>query len=457
MNPVAPTSSVPPAFAEESVLTRMRSRYLTQALELEERRAPLILPLALMATATLVVGAVVWAAWTRVPEVAMTSGIVMPAGRMQTVQHLEGGIIETLLVGNGDPVAAGQLLATLAAAPAESDNLQVAARRAALTLKLARLTAQLEGREWLEPPAAEVGPDPALLARERALLAETLQSRRAQLEVLERQALRGYSEAEGLRAQIEALSQESQALERKREAWANARIQAVIPETDRLDLEARVARATADVRQLQTSLASAEHAAGEAELRAAEFRQRMREEDFAQIEETGSLLDETTAQQPRTDDRLRRLELRAPVAGTVQALTVHGTGEVLAPGGTLLEIVPAGAELEVEARVSTVDIGHVHAGQEVDVRVHSYEPERFGTVRGEVAMVSASTYLDENEQPYYKAVVRLDQQWVGDDPRRSPLMNGMTVDAQIILGDKSILDYLLKPVYRGLSQAFRER
>lgn len=436
---------------------RLRARYLTQALELEEHNAPLVVPLGVLATAALVIGTVVWSAYTEVPEVAMATGTVVPQGESQPVQHLEGGIVESLLVRNGDRVESGQLLATLAAAPAESENLQIDARSTGLRLRIARLQAQIAGTRELHLDRADVDQEPQLAEREQALFEETHQSRQAQLEVLSFQGVRFGAEAEGVGRQIAALREEVGALERKQAMYASGQQAQVVPRGELLDLDARLARTRADLQQLETQRSSSQNSAGEAAIKVEEFTRRMREEDYTKLEEASQQLSELEAQTPRSLDRVQRLELRSPVTGIVQALALKGAGEVIEPGGTLLEIVPENVPLQVEARVSTVDVGHVHPGQLVDVRVHSYEPERFGTVSGELLMVSASTYLDELQQPYYKAKVALAQNHVGNDPKRSPLMAGMTVDAQIILGKKTILDYLLAPVYRGINQAFRER
>ena len=156
-------------------------------------------------------------------------------------------------------------------------------------------------------------------------------------------------------------------------------------------------------------------------------------------------------------DRVERLEVRAPVRGVVNALAVHSVNAVIQPGQELLEIVPMADELVVEARVMPHDIGHVEEGQAADIRVSSYDFARFGAVLGVVRQLSASTYLDENLQPYYRAVIALDQDHVGDQPGVNRIIPGMTVEADIKTGSKTILDYLLRPVSRGLSSAFQER
>ena len=126
---------------------------------------------------------------------------------------------------------------------------------------------------------------------------------------------------------------------------------------------------------------------------------------------------------------MSRLAVRAPVAGIVKGLTLNTIGSVIEPGQVIMEIVPVGDALIVESRVSTTDVGHIHPGQTVDVKVLSYETTRFGTLAGTLQRVSASTYLDESNSPYYRAEISLARNYLGDDPNRHPILPGMTVEA----------------------------
>ena len=195
----------------------------------------------------------------------------------------------------------------------------------------------------------------------------------------------------------------------------------------------------------------------EARRRRAELLARLREASGKEASKLGSELAELEQALQRARARVRRLKVRAPVAGVVKGLAVNTIGSVVEPGAVLMEIVPIGKSLVVESRVSTADVGHIRAGQPVEVRVASYESARFGTVEGTLERVSASTYVDEHGKPYYRAEVALSRKYLGNDPERAPLLPGMTVEADIITGHKSLLDDILKPVYRGFQTAFRER
>lgn len=159
----------------------------------------------------------------------------------------------------------------------------------------------------------------------------------------------------------------------------------------------------------------------------------------------------------RLQDRVQRLQITAPVGGIVQGLTVTSINAVVEPGQVILRVVPVDDELIVESRISPRDIGHVHPGQQADVRFDSYDYARFGSISGTVRRISPSTYLDEHRNPYYRAEIRLSKYYLADQPAALRIIPGMTVQADIRTGSKSILDYLVKPISRGFATAFRER
>ena len=155
----------------------------------------------------------------------------------------------------------------------------------------------------------------------------------------------------------------------------------------------------------------------------------------------------------RARDRVARLDVRAPVRGIVKGLATHTIGGVVAPGGQITEIVPADKELVVEARISPIDIGHIKLGQKAAVKVTTYDFARFGAVDGEVSKISATTFKDRQDEIYYKAEIKLAKNSVGNNP----ILPGMVTEIDIITGERTLLRYLLRPVFQSLDAAFSER
>jgi HlyD family type I secretion membrane fusion protein len=129
---------------------------------------------------------------------------------------------------------------------------------------------------------------------------------------------------------------------------------------------------------------------------------------------------------------------------------------VIQPGEEIMQIVPENA-MEVEAQLNPKDAGNTQIGQNVTVKVSAYDYSRFGSIEGKLKSVSASTFLDENKRPYYKAFITLNQLYVGKNPNANKLSVGMTVQADIHTGQKTLLQYLIKPVYNAVKSSFTER
>ena len=122
----------------------------------------------------------------------------------------------------------------------------------------------------------------------------------------------------------------------------------------------------------------------------------------------------------------------------------------------ILQIVPIDDEMIIEAKIIPEEIGRIGLGQDVNVKFDSYDPARYGTVYGKVSQLSASTYLDDKQEPYYRAEITLEKNYVGNLSSKMKIIPGMTVQAEVKTGSKSILDYLMKPVSRGFNNAFTE-
>ena len=153
-------------------------------------------------------------------------------------------------------------------------------------------------------------------------------------------------------------------------------------------------------------------------------------------------------------DVANRTHIRAPISGMIIGLDL-GQGSVISPGKTLMEIVPLDDNIMVEARISTRDIGHVSVGDPADIKVMAYDYARYGSITGRVISISASTFTTSSGYPYYRAMIALDRH----DHKQfsSGLRPGMTVEANIITGQRSLLSYLIYPIRRTTNTTFGER
>jgi len=432
-----------------------QTRYLAQSVVLEEAGSSSLIRAGMMTVGAVIVAFILWSYFTEVDEVSVSFGEVIPSGQIQTVQHLEGGIVSEILVAEGQIVEAGDILIRLDPAAAYSERAQMQARRAGLLLKAERLRAIGMDRE---PDFSIVGKDFAELVEDqmaiynvqtgaqdssRQVLINQIEQSRTELDLLEekemtlRQQLSIVQDELGMRETLfkKGLSSKVLYLELKREAnQANGDVNKVVQER----LKALEEHEEAKNRLAQDIAKSKEEALQEMGTVT---------QELAQVREALAKL----------EDRVKRLEVRAPVRGIVKGLQATTIGGVLAPGATVTESVPLDKELIVETKIATRDVGHMRVGQPVTVKITSFDFSRYGGITGELSAISATTFMNEKEEPYYKGLVALDRSYVGYDPSNNRIMPGMTVQADVTTGKKTLLQYLLKPVYSSVNEAFRER
>jgi HlyD family type I secretion membrane fusion protein len=439
----------------QASLPRARARFLAKSIRLEEQGPPGVVSAAMLTTGLLLVAAVVWAYVTPVNEVTAAQGAVVPAGYIHQVQHFEGGIVKTIHVRNGDAVQRGDALLTLSAESTVAELNQVRARQDALTLQSLRLEAVLSG---VEPDFGDLGEiHPGLGAKERALYSAQQRSHQSRLRVLDAQIgrrqkelLRQENHAASLKRETGLLSQQLE----MREALSD---KGLVSRAEVLALSAQAAETESDYRELVDGIAVAEDAVTEAELSRAEAEDRFESETRSELGGVTHELVQLEQTVLKLRDRVRRLQVRAPVSGIVKGLSINSVMSVIEGGQLILELVPVGDDLVVEARISPGEVGHVHAGQLAEVKVDSYDPARYGSIDGSVRRISPSTYLDDKGMPYYRAEIALSQNYVGEGDRGLRVVPGMTVQADIVTGQKTVLEYLIRPVSRGFGESFRER
>lgn len=348
---------------------RARARFLTQAIQLEESDAPGVVGAGVFLTALLICGVIGWSAVTALSEVARSPGEVVPAGLINKVQHLKGGIVEDIHVRNRARVERGDRLISLAASATQSELNHLESRRAANVLQLARISALLDGRQ---PVFAGVGERfPTLRDRQAALYRDQSASRQEQLALVEAQVAQREGELGSLKSQLHAGREELELLRQLRDMRATLAERQVVARVEVIDASVRLAETMREMRELQGSQQVADHALAEARQRRTELLSRLREGYRTEASRLTSELAEVDQLIVRTRDRVERLEVTSPVSGIVKGLNFNTLGSVVPPGAVILEVVPIGDTMIVESRISTSDVGHVHPGQSVDVRVTS--------------------------------------------------------------------------------------
>jgi membrane fusion protein, adhesin transport system len=359
---------------------------------------------------------VFWAAFAWVDEIVRGEGSVISSSRPQIIQNLEGGILAELRVKEGDFVQPGDVLARLEGTEFLSHVKDLADQVAALEIRRLRLEAEQAGQFDVDLPADLAARTPGIVASERALLA----ARQADF----------VSRRDGAKAVLEQAAKELELLDN----LYNQEIVSLIEVT-----RARKAHGDAKIKYdeivTQTELDRAEA-----------YSETLKE--LATLRQNLSV----------SQDQLNRTVLTSPMRGIVNALSVTTIGGVVRPGEEIAQIIPLGDEIYIEAKVRPKDIANVQPGQEATVKLSAYDYTIWGSFKGVVELVSADTFKDERVRdgdPHYRVTVRLDMSALTERQRQVELRPGMIADVELHTGSKTILHYLLKPLYKS-REAFRE-
>jgi HlyD family type I secretion membrane fusion protein len=328
-------------------------------------------------------------------------------------------------------------------------------RVAALSLEAERLRAFADQRE---PDFSSVDRKYAsLLADQTAIHKLQTENRKREREVIQQQVNQKRSELVVLRSHKRSLREQigiaKELTEMRKNLMKSGHVSRVVYLRTKQELKA----AQGELREVQGNIAKANQAIAEAEGKLAEVESKRGNDAATTMGRVTAELERLRGTVGRLEDRVKRTEIRAPVKGIVKGLKVHTIGGVTPPGGTISEIVPLDEELVVEARVSPSDIGHIEIGQEAKVIVTTYDFARFGSVEGKVDNISATTFLQEDGTLNYRATIKLERNFVGDQPGRYPILPGMITEVSIYTGEKTLLSYLLRPVYVAFDRGFGER
>jgi len=399
----------------------------------------------------------VWAAIAEIDGVKRADGRVVPSTNVQMIQAAEPGVIRALYVRRGQVVEEGAVLLELDPTSASSELDQQKTRFWGLMARIARLQAQVDGRDVLEFPPELIAAVTAIVASEVALFRARQDELQAEIDVLEQQRQQRLQEQQ--EAEVEsAMARDTLDLVHAEMRIVRPLVQRRIePETALLTLQrtevevsGRRARSEAALRRLASALA-------EIDDRIAALRSRFRSEALGQLALSTAELSEVRARLPAFALRVSRAEVRAPVRGTVNHIHTTTLGGVVQLGQNLVEIVPADDALLVEAFVRPSDIAFLYPGQAVRVNVTAYDFSRYGSLEGEITRIAAdSTQRPDKQERAFAIEIRTRTNILDADGAALGIMPGMVVEANILARRRTILEYLTTPIVRMRDRALRE-
>ena len=400
---------------------------------------------------------ILWASLTQIDEITRGSGEVVPSGKNQMVQNLEGGIVKEIFVRIGDIVKKGDPLLKIDNRKSESQKSATRVQVLELQAKMMRLEAEFQGKKFNVNSSMEQM-IPLLVNNERDLYESRQRQHMAGIKVLEDQKRQKSEELTEIKQRILHLKESENLINQEVAMMKPMVAQGVKSKIAFMQLQREENTITQELHSAQLSIPRIEASISEVENKIIEaqsdFRNKAKQE-----------LNEVTAEAMRAeesfdalDDQAERTLVQSPIRGVIQELFINTVGGVVKPGDDLVEIVPTDEDaLLIEVKINPSDIAFIYPGQEAIVKVSAYDFAIYGSLKGKVVHISADTIQDKKENTFYTIHIKTNKNYLGTDKKPLKIIPGMTVNVDIMTGKKSVMDYILKPILKAKQYTFTER
>ena len=397
-----------------------------------------------------------WAALAPIDEIVRGDGKVIPGGENQMIQHLEGGMVSAIMVKVGQKVKADDVLLKVDNLKSSSTYDSSQYKSAELRAKIVRLRAESTGGAF-SPSASDMRDIPMQIMQERSLFIsnkERLESQIASLRDLYQQKQGELIEAQG------HISEQKHALDLIREEVAISEpmvAEGIKPRVEFLKLKRELSDVSERYNSVRASIPRLRSAINEINSKMREARSEYVTKARLELNEVGTELQRVGAESSALADQVTRTVIKSPINGIVQKLYVNTVGGVIKPGDNLIEIVPTEGGLLIEAKIKPADIAFIYPGQKAVVKVTAYDFSVYGSLDGVVSTISPDTETDEKENVYYIVRIQTNKKYLGTKEKPLKIIPGMMVNVDVITGEKTVLEYILKPLLRAKQYTFSER
>jgi len=395
----------------------------------------------------------IWACFAKIDRVVRVEGKIIPAGRSQEVQHLEGGIVSAIHIVEGQTVKRGDLLLTIDDTAAGAGLGETQTKLEAQQTRAVRLEAEIKGLDKVEfPPELASLP----MAREEASLFLSRKQKLSQQILVYQSAMQQHkAELEETVQRIGKLDAEMAVAAERSRLLSGMVAKGAASKLESLDAQSRETRLKTEMSDAKNAIPKLNGAIEEDKARItaaeAEFINESQNEMVTVLAETERLKKILTAEA----DRVNRTEVRSPIDGTVNHISVNTVGGVVKPGENLVQLIPNTDQALIEAKARPQDRGYLHPGLISEIRVSAYDAGEFGVIQGRVTDVSAdSMQPDPKSESYYRVNVLVDK--IPDNYKDKPMIPGMMVTADIVTGRRTVAAYLLSPLRKFVYNAFRD-
>lgn len=397
-----------------------------------------------------------WASFAKLDEVTRGDGTVIPSSEIQKISSLEGGIVEEFFIKKGDEVKKGDILVRLSDIAAASDFGSNEARYLGLLAAVSRLQAEVEGRLPEFPDEVMQGAPQSVVEEMNAYRANKDQVA-SQTSIMEQQKSQRSQElnelqirASDIRGQLGLVREEKQMVE-PLVAKGSA------PRMELLQLDRQIKEKQTELNGVLSAIPRARSAIGEANARINDVKSAARQQ--SQTELSAKLIEMNAIKKGLAglQDRKTRADIRSPVNGYVKDLKVYTVGGVIQPGQEFIEIVPKDDQLLVEAKINPKDIAFLYPDQAAVVKITAYDFAVYGGLKGKVVAISPDAVTNEEGDSFYLVTVMTEENALKRRGEVLPIIPGMIASVDILTGEKTVMEYLLKPFIKTLNNSMNER
>ncbi|MEW6552006.1 MAG: HlyD family type I secretion periplasmic adaptor subunit [Campylobacterota bacterium] len=394
----------------------------------------------------------VWASLAYVDEIARGDGAVIPSGHNQMIQNLEGGIIEDIMVKEGDEVEKGQILLKIDNQKSQSSFSTNTIKANALKAKISRLTAEANGVDFVIE-----GENSEFLENEMQLYLKNQSQLNAKTQALKEQLMQREQELKSSKVSLSHLKSSFEMISTELEMAKPMVEKGVKSKIDYLKLQRETNETEERYNSLRLSIPKLEYSINEMKENIKQINFDFQSKAQEELNATKAELDGILSNSVALEDQVSRTLVRSPMKGIVQKMFVNTVGGVIKPADNIIEIVPSDETLLVEVKIKPSDIAFIYHGQRAIVKFSAYDFAIFGGLDGEVVHISADTIKDQKDNVFYTVRIKTKQNYLKRKGKIHKIIPGMTVNVDIITGKKTVLDYILKPILKTKQYTFSEK
>ncbi len=398
----------------------------------------------------------IWASLAEIDEITRGDGDVIPYGQNQIIQNLEGGIVESILVKEGDSVKKGQVILKINNAKSISTSRTNEMKYYELTAKKIRLQAEAYQEKFKELNTNNKNLQIQIDLAHKLYNSNKIEQQAKDNSIVQQieQRKQEYKEA---KARIKSLSKSLEFVSQEIAMTAPMVRQGIKSKVDFLKLKREANDIENDIESAKLSLPRLNSAIKEYRQKRIEARQLFINTAKRELNEVTAEMARLKTQQIAFSDQVDRTMVKSPVTGIVQKLFVHTVGGVVKPGADLVEIVPTNKKLYMEIKIKPSDIAFLHPGAEAKIKVSAYDFAIHGGLTGKIVNISPDTITDKKENTFYLINVLTEKNYLGTKEHPLKIIPGMTVSVDIVTGKKTVMQYILKPILKSKQYVFSER